>query len=959
MGDDSVNENNKRVNTDENLTQPKKKRKEKITERYDIKRQRELELIEREAEEKKKSMLQKIETIDRQKEERKKLTVHILTDKENDQLEKERQHLEKTTLKKIQKLLMNNDLFDKSEYNNKACFTNYKQRGMCENWDEVFQLFSKISIDDRIFHEYIPRHCLVKPYLDIEWYKNDLPDVEENSVIQNIINTVKFVLETNWDLPGPILDTDIYVSSCHRETLKGFKYSFHLVVTTCEPTIVFEGTTYCKYFSTLVKNILIKNVDPCFNDIIDSSVYKVKQNFRLIGHHKEDEQEVFEPLVEYGRPENEIYEILDVDPRIFHTITYFPTNITVLPIVEQSDNIMSQYLATHDNYIGQINQEDYDFILERVKEKCHSTCVLTKEADNGGFMQWNYADRTEPCFISGEIHDQIGFFVFQQLRDNALVAGCHSAKCTDENGKKILLHIGDVSEKNLDPNDIKKISLNERDFTIPFHILDQSIMEDNVGMCTLFRQMYCLPQRIKGVQGDITYLWNGEYWEQDECNTIFLLISKTIPNVLTTFLNRLNHKDDRDSIITLHSDKNDMKIKKTTQLVNKLQGMSSNSIILKSIGTYIFDKRFLSVMDTMKHQLSLKNGILNLKNGDLRPALPSDLITRRLQIKYDSQEDSSMFDKFIREILSDKNGHRQDLYDYFRWLVGYIIQGDPKHKIFIILYGPHGNNGKSIFCDILSAILEFYASPMDYSVIFQTPLKTAGAASPELMQMRFAHVGIITDTPKDAIVNDQQIKQITGGDKIVGRELYKSSISFTPRFVPIVASNHRFKINPEPAMKRRTVVIPFELSFVQTPIEDYEKLGDENIKEKLLENKSGILKWFVDCSIHYYHGKMIPVKPNCIQREIEKYFIEMDDIKKFIHEHVCKKENAEPITLDKMYGVYTQFYEESGLVTQLKGSRMKAKDQFKKAFQVHFPYNKKTQSFGNVLLTSEVSINTS
>jgi P4 family phage/plasmid primase-like protien len=957
MGGDNVNENNKRVNTDENLqTRPKKIRKEKNTEKFDIRKQRKIEKIEREAEEKEKMLLQKIEMNKRKAEMETKNIVQTLTHKEQEEEENKRRIVENNTLRKIQKLLINNDLFDNSDYNNKACFTNYKQRGMCENWDEAFKLFSNINIDDRIFHEYIPRHCLVKPYLDIEWYNHEFPNLNENNAIQNIIDAVKFVLGNNWELSRPITNQDIYISSCHRETLKGFKYSFHLVVTTCEPTIVFEGTTYCKYFATLVKNLLIENSNVCFKDIIDSGVYKIKQNFRLIGHHKEDEQEYFEPLEEYGRPENEIYDILNVDPKIFHTITYFPTNINVLPIIEQSDNIMSQYLATHENFIGQIIPEDYEFILERVREKCHATCLLTNEADNGGFMQWNYTDRNEPCFISGEIHDQIGFFVFQQLRDNALIAGCHSAKCTDENGKKILLHIGDVSEKNLDPNDIKKISLNERDFTIPFHVLDQAIMEDNVGICTLFRQMYCLPQRIKGVQGDMTFLWNGEYWEQDECNTIFLLISKTIPNVLTTFLNRLNHKDDRDSIVTLHSDKNDMKIKKTTQLVTKLQSMSSNSIILKSIGSYIFDKRFLSIMDTMKHQLSLKNGILNLKTGVIRPALPNDLITRRLQIKYDPDADSSVFDKFIREILSDKNGHRQELYDYFRWLVGYIIQGDPKHKIFIILYGPHGNNGKSIFCDILSAILEFYASPMDYSVIFQTPLKTAGAASPELMQMRFAHVGIITDTPKDAIVNDQQMKQITGGDKIVGRELYKSSISFTPRFVPIVASNHRFKINPEPAMKRRTVVIPFELSFVQTPVEDYERQGDENIKEKLLENKSGILKWFVDSSINYYHGKIIPIKPECIQKEIEKYFIEMDDIKKFIHEHVNEHLNAEPITLDKMYTIYTQFYEESGLVTQLKGSKMKAKDQFRKAFQVYFPYNKKTQSFENALLTSEVVI---
>jgi P4 family phage/plasmid primase-like protien len=571
-----------------------------------------------------------------------------------------------------------------------------------------------------------------------------------------------------------------------------------------------------------------------------------------------------------------------------------------------------------------------------------------KESDNNGFMQWNYNDKTEPCFVSGEIHDQIGFFVFKQLRDNSLVAGCHSAKCTDENGKKIIIHIGDVPETELDPNDIEKISLNERNFVIPFHILDQAVLEDNVGICTLFREMYCLPQRIKGVQGDATYLWNGEYWEQDECNTMFLLISKTIPNVLTAFLNRLRQKDDHESVITLQSDNNELKIAKTMYLIDKLQKLSDNSKILKSIRNFIYDKRFLNEIDQLKNHLSLKNGILNLKTGIIRPALPKDLITKRLQIEYNPEADSSEFDVFIKDILSDKNGHRQELYEYFRWLVGYMIQGDPKHKLFIILYGPHGNNGKSIFCDILNVILEFYATPMDYSIIFQTPLKTAGSASPEVMQMKYAHIGITTDTPKLAILNDVQVKQFTGGDRITGRELYKNQCSFTPHFVPIVASNHRFRINPEPALKRRTIVIPFELSFVQTPQKDYEKQGDENMKEKLLENKSGILQWFVECSVEYYHNKITPIKPACVEKEIENYFVEMDDVQKFINENIVKQDDStKQVSLEMLFSKYSQFFSDSGIGNTVK---QKAKDEFKKEFSSHFNYIKKTQKFSGLII---------
>jgi hypothetical protein len=81
-----------------------------------------------------------------------------------------------------------------------------------------------------------------------------------------------------------------------------------------------------------------------YEKIIDLSVYKIKQNFRLIGHHKENEQEFFEPVQGFGRQDSELYSILDINPRIFHVVTYFPTSITILPVVEQVDDLINMIL---------------------------------------------------------------------------------------------------------------------------------------------------------------------------------------------------------------------------------------------------------------------------------------------------------------------------------------------------------------------------------------------------------------------------------------------------------------------------------------------------------------------------------------------------------------------------------------------------------------------------------------
>jgi len=185
--------------------------------------------------------------------------------------------------------------------------------------------------------------------------------------------------------------------------------------------------------------------------------------------------------------------------------------------------------------------------------------------------------------------------------------------------------------------------------------------------------------------------------------------------------------------------------------------------------------------------------------------------------------------------------------------------------MFIVLFGPHGFNGKSLLMNTISDILEYYAASMDKSVVLESPKKTAGSHSTEICQLENCRLGILSDTNEDASIDDGQMKQLTGiTDKLSVREIFGKQKEFVPVFVPFISTNHPIKINlTDKAMYERLVLIPFVLSFVDCPTKDYERKNDSTLADKFKRNKEGILKWLIEASIYYNDNQNKPI-PKCV-----------------------------------------------------------------------------------------------
>mgnify|MGYP003863284531 CR=1 FL=1 len=69
-----------------------------------------------------------------------------------------------------------------------------------------------------------------------------------------------------------------------------------------------------------------------------------------------------------------------------------------------------------------------------------------------------------------------------------------------------------------------------------------------------------------------------------------------------------------------------------------------------------------------------------------------------------------------------------------------------------------------------------------------------GSTSSEIVQLKGARYAVMQEPSKGDKINEGIMKEITGGDPIQGRALFKDTITFVPEFKLVVCTNTLFDI---------------------------------------------------------------------------------------------------------------------------------------------------------------------
>ena len=146
-------------------------------------------------------------------------------------------------------------------------------------------------------------------------------------------------------------------------------------------------------------------------------------------------------------------------------------------------------------------------------------------------------------------------------------------------------------------------------------------------------------------------------------------------------------------------------------------------ITLRSI-TNLFDKQFLTVLDSNPDFLPINNGKKNnLITLEITDRTYNDYFTYFSPVDYISDEKLPHADKCFKQIIQPKKVNRE----YLRKILGYSITGRTEARVFFIWYG-FGSNGKSKIFKIMDKILCKQYTQCNKSIFMK--VKNNGGASP-------------------------------------------------------------------------------------------------------------------------------------------------------------------------------------------------------------------------------------
>lgn len=367
------------------------------------------------------------------------------------------------------------------------------------------------------------------------------------------------------------------------------------------------------------------------------------------------------------------------------------------------------------------------------------------------------------------------------------------------------------------------------------------------------------------------------------------------------------------------------------QEVRKLmsaQKLKNFEILLRGrleVLTELFDRKL--------DHLNVKNGVVNLKTGELTPHDPKDYFTSIATEEYDPKSHHVDWDKALEAVPAYAQ-------TYLQVFLGQACTGRvPTEDVVLFLIGG-GRNGKSTIVHVPRVILGGFATTVS-DRIFSARDGDHPTEITDLIGRRLA----ILEELRASQLSSKRLKDISGTASISARRIRENTITWEPTHTLVVTSNHEPHFEgSDHGTWRRLVRINFPYRFVSNPLLEHERSIELGLRERVQAGFEGqhkaVLNWLIQGAMKWYaNGERLEPLPEELVTVNREWRFNQDVLGSFLNEtlevspgscvafedllHVFKKQHPDELLLStqKQFSIQlraSEFWQDLNLKSERK-----------------------------------------
>ncbi|HWK33955.1 MAG TPA: phage/plasmid primase, P4 family [Hyphomicrobium sp.] len=299
------------------------------------------------------------------------------------------------------------------------------------------------------------------------------------------------------------------------------------------------------------------------------------------------------------------------------------------------------------------------------------------------------------------------------------------------------------------------------------------------------------------------------------------------------------------------------------------------------------------VWDTDPWVLNTPDGVIDLRTGETRPAVPEDHVTKITAAGVGGG--CRVWRQFLYRITEGD----EDLELFLQRMCGYALTGSTRDQALFFLFG-RGANGKSVFTSTIANVIGDYyrAAPIETFTV-----STMERHPTDLAGLRGARLVSAVETEEGRAWAESRIKMLTGGDVVSARGMRQDFFDYTPQFKLLIVGNHRPSLRSvDEAIRRRFHLVPFSLTIPAAE-------RDHKLMEKLKLEWPGILGWMVEGALAWQREGLAP--PQAVVRATAEYLAAEDSFGSWI-ETECDRDPAASTKATVLFALWKQWSEDAG-----------------------------------------------